>query len=264
MLINKFELDKTSLRKKPRKLEVVAVIDHSNYKILDTKVLMGWEVALLLCKEDIILHNRSHKFIKLTMGGFRNRFIFPDDIWEETAHKVKGEFVKGRWFANSEIKLSHRDYLITLGVRFGSGDDSTQYTKAFLGASLRPQISFVLFPKIKGFMGTLTSGLLSRSGKEINLPILGDEYSLIGDDIELAKKLFGHHGFVTALRANSQNPAVMIGSSLSNWAKERDDNDEEDFCISTRDVCKDIRQLIAMTELAKILLDLLEENDCLE
>ena len=99
------------------------------------------------------------------MGRLRNLFVFPDDVWKEAARKLDGEFVKGRWLANSEIKLLHRDYPITLGVRFGTGDDSTQYTKAIPGVSLRPQIKLVLYPKIKGVMGALTSGLLSRTGK---------------------------------------------------------------------------------------------------
>jgi len=100
------------------------------------------------------------------MGGFRNRFVFPDDVWENAARRLDGEFVKGRWLANSEIKLVHRDYSITLGVRFGSGEDSNQYTKAILGASLRPKMRFVLCPKIKGVIRGLTRGYYREPGRE--------------------------------------------------------------------------------------------------
>ncbi len=198
------------------------------------------------------------------MSGFRNRFVFPDNVWEEAARKLNGEFVKGRWLANSEIKLLHRGYPITLGVRFGSGEDSNQYTKAILGASLRPQIRFVLYPKIKGVIGGLTSGLVSRTGKGIDLPGLEDKYSLISGDPELANRLFGHHDFVAALDAVSQDPTVVVGRTLGNWANDPAEKDEEDFCVSVREVCKDLHQLIAITELAKVLLDLLEESSCLE
>ena len=43
--------------------------------------------------------------------------------------------------ANSEIKLSHRDYGITLGVHFGSGSESNnQYTRATPNVSLRSEV----------------------------------------------------------------------------------------------------------------------------
>lgn len=192
------------------------------------------------------------------MGWLRNRLVFPDDVWEEAARKLDGEFVKGRWLANSEIKLLHRDHPITLEVRFGTGDDSTQYTKALPGASLRPQVKLALHPKTRGVLGALTSGLLSRTGKAIDLPVLDDDYSVIGDDAELANGLFGHPDFVSALKGVSPNPTVKVGISLS--VKE----DEEDFCVSVPRVLKDVDDLIAIIDLTKVLLDLLEENRCLE
>jgi len=62
----------------------------------------------------------------------------------------------------------------------------------------------------------------------------------------------------------SQDPTVVVGRTLGNWANDPAEKDEEDFCISVRDVCKDVRQLIAITELAKVLPDLLEESNFLE
>ena len=148
------------------------------------------------------------------MSGFRNRFVFPDAVWGEAARKLDGEFVKGRWLANSEIKLLHRGYPITLGVRFGAGKDGIQYTTAILEAPLRPHIRFVLYPKIKGLIAGLTRGLLSRTGKRIDLPSLKGKYSLMGEDPELANRLFGHHDFVAALDAVSQDPTVVVGRTV--------------------------------------------------
>jgi hypothetical protein len=70
------------------------------------------------------------------MGWLGSLLVFPDDVWEEAARKLGRDSVKGRWLANSEIKFLHREHPITLEVRFGTGDDSTQYTKAIPGASL--------------------------------------------------------------------------------------------------------------------------------
>ena len=59
------------------------------------------------------------------MDWLRNLFGVPDDAWAEAAGKLGAEFVQGKWLANSEIKLSHRGFPITLEVRSGTGDDST-------------------------------------------------------------------------------------------------------------------------------------------
>ena len=144
------------------------------------------------------------------MGWLRNRFIFPDDVWAVAADKLGAEFVQGKWLANSEIKLSHRNHPITLEVGFGTGDDSTQYTKAIPGASLRPQIKLVLYPKIKEVLGALTDGLLSRTGKAIDLPALDDDFTVFGNNAELANGLFGDPDFVSALRRVSPKSTVRV------------------------------------------------------
>ena len=199
------------------------------------------------------------------MGWLRNLLVFPDDIWEVAAGELDAEFTKGKWLANSEIKLSHHDFSITLGVHFNTGSHSnTQYTKAIPDAQLRREIKLMLYPQMKGIMGSLTSGLLSTTGKGINLPLLGEDYQVIGDNPELAGELFGQPDFVSTLKGMSIKPTVAVGGRVSSWAKDQPEEDEEDVYVSVPKVVKDVRQLIAMIDLTKILLDQLEANGCLE
>ena len=67
------------------------------------------------------------------MSWLRNLLVFPDDVWEEAARKLGGDFVKGRWLADSKIKLLHRDHPITLEVGLGTGDDSNGTPGRFQG-----------------------------------------------------------------------------------------------------------------------------------
>ena len=187
-----------------------------------------------------------------------------DDAWEEAASKLGGEFVQGTWLANSEIKLSHRDYGIALGVHFGSGSESNnQYTRATPNVSLRSEVKLALYPQMKGFAGAITGGLISSSGKAINLPALSDDFHVLGDDAELANRLFAHHDFVSALRSMPENPTAIVGSSLRKWTDDEAEKDEDDFYVSVPNVVKDIHQLISLIDLTKVLLGQLEENDCL-
>ena len=192
------------------------------------------------------------------MSWLRNLLVFPDDVWEEAACKLGGDFVKGRWLAKSKIKLLHRDHPITLEVGLGTGDDSKRYTRAIPGASLSPKVRLQLTPKWKGVLGSLAGGLLARTGKAIDLPVLDDDFTVFGNNAELANGLFGHPDFVSALRRVSPKPTVRVGMSMSV------DEDEEKFCVSVPRVLKDAHELIAMIDLTKVLLDLLEENRCLE
>ena len=192
------------------------------------------------------------------MSWLRNLLVFPDDVWEEAARKLGGDFVKGRWLANSKIKLLHCDHPITLEVGLGTGDDSTRYTRAIPGASLRPKVRLQLTPKWKGVLGSLAGGLLARTGKAIDLPVLDDDFTVFGNKAELANGLFGHPDFVSALRRVSPKPTVRVGMSMSV------DEDEEKFCVFVPQVLKNVHELIAIIDLTKVLLDLLEENRCLE
>ncbi|QDT62485.1 hypothetical protein SV7mr_50330 [Stieleria bergensis] len=194
------------------------------------------------------------------MSWLRNLLVFPDDVWEEAARELGGDFVKGRWLANSKIKLLHREHPITLEVGFGTGDDGTRYTRAIPGASLRPEVKLQLTPKWKGVLGSLAGGLLARSGKAkaIDLPVLDDDFTVFGNKAELANGLFGQPDFVSALRRVSPKPTVRVGMSMSV------DEDEEKFCVFVPQVLKNVHELIAITDLTKVLLDLLEENRCVE
>lgn len=198
------------------------------------------------------------------MGWLRNLLVFPDKIWEDAAGKLDGDFSQGKGLANSEIKLSHRDVPVTLGVDFSSdSEDSAQVTKAIPKVSLRPDLKLLFYPRMKGVAGSLTSGLLSKTGKGIDLPLLGEDYHVIGDNGELASELFGHPDFVAALRGMSTKPTVAVGGRLSSWENGRAEEDEENLFVSVPSVLKDVRELIAMVALTKVLLDLLVENGCL-
>ena len=190
------------------------------------------------------------------MSWLRNLLVFPDDVWEEVARKLGGDFVKGRWLADSKIKLLHRDHPITLEV--DTDDDGKRYTRAIPGASLRPKVRLQLTPKWKGVLGSLTGGLLARTGKAIDLPVLDDDFTVFGNKAELANGLFGHPDFVSDLRRVSPKPTVRVGMSMSV------DEDQEQFCVFVPQVLKNVHELIAITDLTKVLLDLLEENRCLE
>ena len=190
------------------------------------------------------------------MSWLRNLLVFPDDVWEEAARKLGGEFVKGRWLANSKIKLLQRDHPITLEV--DTDDDGKRYTRAIPGASLRPKVRLQLTPKWKGVLGSLAGGLLARTGKAIDLPVLDDDFTVFGNKAELANGLFGHPDFVSALRRVSPKPTVRVGMSMSV------DEDQEKFCVFVPQVLKNVHELIAIIDLTKVLLDLLEENRCLE
>ena len=195
------------------------------------------------------------------MGWLRNRFIFPDDVWAVAADKLGAEFVQGKWLANSEIKLSHRNHPITLEVRFGTGDDNTQYTRAVPGVALDPKIRLAMAPQIKGLMGSIMSGLAARTGAAFKIPALGEDYLVFGDDEELANEIFGHRDFVSALKGLTQNPKIMVGRTLS--VDLLADKDEDNFYVSVRRVSKDIHQLVGLVDLTRVLLDVLDENDCL-
>ena len=143
-------------------------------------------------------------------------------------------------------------------------DRHTQFTKAIPDASLHPEIKLMLYPQMKGLMGSLTSGLLSTTGKAINLPLLGEDFQVIGDNPELASRLFGQPDFVSTLKGMSTKPTVAVGGRLSSWAKDQPEGDEEDLYVSVPNIVKDVHQLIAMIDLTKILLDLLQENGCVE
>ena len=189
------------------------------------------------------------------MSWLRNLLVFPDDVWEEAARKLGGDFVKGRWLADSKIKLLHRDHPITLEV---DTDDGTHYTRAIPGASLRPKVRLQLTPKWKGVLGSLAGGLLARTGKAIDLPVLDDDFTVFGNKAELANGLFGHPDFVSALRRVSPKPTVRVGMSMSV------DEEQEKFCVFVPRVLKNVHELIAIVDLTKVLVDLLEENRCLE
>lgn len=180
------------------------------------------------------------------------------------AGQIGAEFVKGRWLANSEIRLSHRDISVTLRVDSNTdSDDHTQISKAIPDVSLRPEIKLMLYPQMKGIMGSLTSGLMSSTGKAISVPLLGGGYQVIGDNPELAGGLFGQSAFVSNLRGMSVKPTVTLGGQLSGWAKDQPEEDEEKMCVSVPNVVKDVHQMIAVVDLTKNLLDSLIENDCL-
>ena len=196
------------------------------------------------------------------MGWIRNLLGVPDDVWAAAAGKLGAEFVQGKWLANSEIKLSHRGFPITLGADFDSDSDSgTEYTRAVPSVRLNPHIKLAVIPQVKGLLGSVASGLAARTGATINIPSLGEDYLVLGEDAELANEVFGHRDFLSALKGLTQNPKILVGrtSSVDLLADEKEDV----FYVSVRGVLKDIHQLVALVELTKVLLDLLDENGCL-
>jgi hypothetical protein len=196
------------------------------------------------------------------VGWLRNLFGVPDDVWADAAGKLGAEFVQGKWLANSEIKLSHRGFPITLEVRFGTGDDSTEYTRAVPGVALDPRTKLAMLPQVKGLLGSITSGLAAWTGyPTIKIPSLGEDYLVVGDDEKLANNIFGHRDFLSALKGLTQTPKIVVGRTLS--VNLLADEDEDNFYVSVRGVLKDIHQLIALVDLTKVLLDLLDENGCL-
>ena len=198
------------------------------------------------------------------MGWLRNRLVFPDDAWEEAARKLDGEFVKGRWLANSEIRLLHRNHPITLDVEFGADDDSTQYTRAVPHVALDPSIKLEMLPQVKGLLGPIVSGLAARTVATIKIPALGEDYFVLGDDEELANNILGHRDFLSALSGLTQNPRVFVGQTSSvDLLADETEQDEDNFYVSVRGVLKDIHQLAALADLTRVLLDVLDENGCL-
>ena len=198
------------------------------------------------------------------MGWLRNLLVFPDNKWREAADTLGGEFVQGKWLDGSEIKLSHRTHPITLAVRrSGDSDGSDLYTEVIPQVSLRPEAKLLLFPRIKGFLGSIADGVLTREGKTIDLPALNDDYLVFGENTELAERLFGHRVFLLALEAVSARPTVTVGRCLHEWLAQEKDDDEADFCISVKKSVKNVQQLKSMLDLTKVLIDLLEENNCL-
>ena len=196
------------------------------------------------------------------MGWIRNLLGVPDDVWAAAAGKLGAEFVQGKWLANSEIKLSHRGFPITLGADFDSDSDSgTEYTRAVPSVRLNPHTKLAVIPQVKGLLGSVASGLAARTGATINIPSLGEDYLVLGEDAELANEVFGHRDFLSALKGLTQNPKILVGrtSSVDLLADEKEDV----FYVSVRGVLKDIHQLVALVELTKVLLDLLDENGCL-
>ena len=138
------------------------------------------------------------------MGWLRNLLVFPDDKWREAADTLGGEFVQGKWLAGSEIKLSHRAYPITLAVRrSGDSDSSDLYTEVIPQVSLRPEVKLLLYPRMKGLLGSIADGVLMRAGKTIDLPALSDDYLVFGKNTELAERLFGQSSFSAGARSRS-------------------------------------------------------------
>ena len=193
------------------------------------------------------------------MGGFRNRFVFPDDVWEEAARKLNGEFVKGRWLADSEIKLLHRNHPITLQTECDVDDNGRKYTRAVPEVALDRKVGMQILPQAEGLLGSITRSLAARTGATIKVSALGEDYHVFGDDEKLANAIFGHHDFVSALKGVAQTPSIVVGQSPNHLL----DKDEH-FYVSVTGVLKDTHQLIAITEVAKVLLNLLEESNCLE
>ena len=193
------------------------------------------------------------------MGGFRNRFVFPDDVWEEAARKLNGEFVKGRWLAKSEIRLLHRNHSITLQTECDVDDNGRKFTRAVPDVALDRKAKMEILPQVEGLLGSITRGLAARTGATIKIPALGEHYLVFGEDEKLANAIFGHHDFVAALKGVTQTPSIVVGHSPNHLL----DKDEH-FYVSVTGVLRDVHQLIAISELTKVLLDLLEESNCLE
>ena len=198
------------------------------------------------------------------MSWLRNLLVFPDNKWREAADTLGGEFVQGKWLAGSEIKVSHRAYPITLAVRRSSDSDSSDlYTEVIPQVSLRPEVELLLYPRMKGLLGSIADGVLMRAGKTIDLPALSDDYLVFGNNTELADRLFGQRTFLLALEAVPAKPTVTVGRCLYEWLGTETDDDEADFCVSVKKSVKNVQQLKSMLDLTKVLLDLLEENNCL-
>ena len=195
------------------------------------------------------------------MGWIRKLLGFPDDVWAAAAGKLGAEFVQGEWLANSEIKLSHRGFPITLGTEL---DDGRQYTRAVPGVSLDPRTKLAMFPQFKGLLGSITSGLTART--TIKIPALGEDYLVYGDDERLANEIFGHHDFVLALKGMTQNSEIVVAEIVVGCTLTVEllaDEDDGNFYVSVRDVLKDVHQLVALVDLTRVLLNVLDEKGCL-
>ena len=95
----------------------------------------------------------------------------------------------------------------------------------------------------------------------IKIPSFDEDYLVVGDDEKLANNLFGHRDFLSVLKGLTQNPKIVVGRTLS--VNLLADEDEDNFYVSVRGVLKDIHQLVALVDLTKVLLDLLDENGCI-
>ena len=87
---------------------------------------------------------------------------------------------------------------------------------------------------------------------------------MIGNESELARELFDQSEFVSVLQSMSSKPTFAIGGSLNSWAQVEPDEDEEDLHVRVPKIVTDVRQLIAMVDLTKSLLDRSEANGCPE
>ncbi len=195
------------------------------------------------------------------MGWIRKLLGVPDDVWAAAAGKLGAEFVQGEWLANSEIKLSHRGFPITLGTEL---DDGRQYTRAVPGISLNPRTRLAMLPQFKGLLGSITSRLTART--TIKIPALGEDYLVYGDDERLANEIFGHRDFVLALKGMTQNSEIVVAEIVVGCALTVEllaDEDDGNFYVSVRDVLKDVHQLVALVDLTRVLLNVLDENGCL-
>ena len=199
------------------------------------------------------------------MGWLRNLLIFPDDVWATAAGRLGAEFVQGKWLANSEIRLLHRGFPIRLWAGSDPGsDNSSEDTRAVPGVSLDPKIRVAMVPQMKGLLGSITSGLAARTGAMIKIPALGEDYLVFGDDEELANEIFGHRDFVSVLKGLTQNPWIFVGRTFSvDLLADEAEQDEHNFYVSVRGVSKDIHQLVALVDLTRVLLDVLDEKGCL-
>ncbi len=199
------------------------------------------------------------------MSWLRNFLVFPDDAWELAAGKLNARFERGRWLANSEVKLTHGDIPITLRVEFSTHTDRhTQCTRAIPAVKLRPTVKLLFAPRLNGVAGALTGSLLSATGKEIQVPSLDEGYQVIGDNAELARRIFGDPGFLSKLKGMSTAPDVALGGRLSDWEQDDPAEEKDDVCVSVPAVVKDDRELVSLVDLTKTLLDLLKDNKCLE
>ena len=196
------------------------------------------------------------------MGWLRTFFGVPDTIWADAAGKLGAEYVQGKWLANSEIKLTHRGFPITIGADFDSDSDSgTETTRAVPGVPLDPKTELAMLPQIKGLMGSIANGLVARTGATVKISSLGEDCLVLGDNEQLANNIFGHHDFLSALKSLTQTPKIFVGRTLN--VDLLSNENEDNFYVSVPGVLKDIHQLVALVDLTKVLLDRLDENDCL-